>query len=254
MVKFTASLKKEKIAHIQSLTFRCIPLDLQGSQACRTCSAACTVGWSLLCLETVAAEHWIEVSWALLHWQTYLIPWGYPQDSWGYCCLPSGYPAPGFNRASNRKFKHPVRSYTEQKTQSFWVRCWLCAISLQMDAVHALTYLTLRRIGHAPHCCNHRQWPRGLVGVLLPGDRVIGKRSITGKKIKTQTWAWCHMKFWLARNRVSRKPAEVHIHPKNENNLGILLAKMLGNLKCLALDFKTCFQPGCRLMAEQWDG
>lgn len=48
---------KEFFFHsIKSLTSRCIPQDLRGSRACRTCPAACTAGWSLLCWETVAAE------------------------------------------------------------------------------------------------------------------------------------------------------------------------------------------------------
>lgn len=45
-----------KKRRIESLTWRCIPQDLQGSQVCCTYPAACTAGWSLLWWETVAAE------------------------------------------------------------------------------------------------------------------------------------------------------------------------------------------------------
>lgn len=48
------------------------------------------------------------------------------------------------------------------------------------------TYLTLRRVGHAPHGRNHRQGPRGLVGVLLPGNRIVGEGAITGTNINNK--------------------------------------------------------------------
>lgn len=48
----------------------------------------------------------------------------------------------------------------------------------------------------------------------------------------------------------SQKQANRVAYPsKNVNNLGILLAKMLGNLKCLAFNLKTSFQPEYVLMA-----
>lgn len=48
-----------------------------------------------------------------------------------------------------------------------------------------VSYLTLRRVGHTPHCRNHRQGPRGLVGVLLPGNRIVGEGAITEKAHQT---------------------------------------------------------------------
>lgn len=49
------------------------------------------------------------------------------------------------------------------------------------------------------------------------------------------------------------KANRVKYPSKNVNNLGILFAKMLGNWKCLALSFKTCFQPGYLALAAQRD-
>lgn len=169
---------------IQSLTFRCILQGLRGSQACRTCPAACTAGWNLPCLETAAAERWTEGSWAPLRWPTSPIPSGFPRESCGYCCWPWGYTTP------NRKHQ---KQTLERLDEVHWVGGK--QTEAREEAFNEWTYLTLRCIGHAPHCCNNRQRPRGLVGVLLPGDWVIGKGSITAKQIKTHM---CLMfKLWM---------------------------------------------------------
>lgn len=61
------------------------------------------------------------------------------------------------------------------------------------------------------------------------------------------------LEFSTGQEMSQEKSNRVKLSAKNVNNLGICVAKMLGNWKSLVFSFKTCFQPQYLLLAAHRD-
>lgn len=145
----------------------------RGSRAARTCPAACSLGWSCLCSEIAAEDQETEESSFLGYYQTSPSPSGSPQGSWDCCCQRWGSPTSVDVREAIKKNHQICR---RARALSDAGNSHVHEVSRDLRGSH----LTLRRVGHAPHCCHHRERTWWLIVALLPGNRVVGKRPISG--------------------------------------------------------------------------